>query len=417
MTKWRRGWTIGILLALVAACRGEEPKVSPTPAPGPSITASAGPSPSPKAPSPDPFDPWLRADFPVADGFDFPVGDADGRGSYVDLQTHRAHDGWYVATKFAEHYSLGIHPGEDWNGTGGGNTDLGQDVHAVAHGRVAFAGHGGERWGNVVMIDHLFYENHERRHIRSVYVHLLAAHVKVGDVVTRRHVIGAIGRDPDGLYPAHLHLELRWDTTLSPTFWPSSAGHDEAWVRQHYAAPTAFIAERRRLPVPQSEKALLLVSTEARRVRVLLEGRHVGDFEVGFGQEPGRKRRKDDLRTPRGMYFVVDKSRGPFAGPYGAYYGGHWIKVNYPNAYDAAWGREQGLLGRDAARRISAAWGKRTSTWQGSPLGSGIGFHGWISDWPLDGQRRLSWGCVVMRNADIAALFDRIPVGAMVVIL
>jgi hypothetical protein len=406
---WLRCQAIVLFLVVLCACRGGDRAGSPAPSP---TTRS---TPSPRATA-DPFDAWLRSDLPIADGFDFSVGDPDGRGGYVDKKTQAAYDGWYVATKFAEHYSLGIHPGEDWNGAGGANTDLGQDVHAVAKGRVAFAAHCGERWGNVVMIDHLFYENHEQRQIRSVYVHLLQARVKVGDVVERRRVIGTIGRDPDGLYSAHLHLELRWDATLSPTFWPSAAGHDDAWVREHYAAPSDFIAERRRLAVPQDEKVLLLVSTRARRLRVLLEGQKVGDFEVGFGQEPGRKRRKDDLRTPLGMYFVVEKSLGPFPAPYGAYYGGHWIKINYPNAQDAAWGRRAGLLGVDAAARIAKSWSRREPTWQGSPLGSGIGFHGWIGDWDLDGPRRLSWGCVVMRNQDIRALFDRIPVGAMVVI-
>jgi hypothetical protein len=116
------------------------------------------------------------------------------------------------------------------------------------------------------------------------------------------------------------------------------------------------------------------------------------------------------------MYFVVEKSRGPFAGPYGAFYGGHWIKVNYPNAYDAAWGRRQGLLAQDVASAIAGAWWKRRPTAQGTPLGGGIGFHGWADDWDLDGPRRLSWGCVVMRNADIERVFDRVPIGAMVVI-
>ena len=35
------------------------------------------------------------------------------------------------------------------------------------------------------------------------------------------------------------------------------------------------------------------------------------------------------------MYFVIDKRRGNFPGDYGAYYGGHWIKINYPNRFDA----------------------------------------------------------------------------------
>jgi hypothetical protein len=77
---------------------------------------------------------------------------------------------------------------------------------------------------------------------------------------------------------------------------------------------------------------------------------------------------------------------------------------------------EQGLLTQDATRDIAAEWWKRRPTLQGTPLGGGIGFHGWADDWDLDGPRRLSWGCVVMRNADIARVFDRVPIGAMVVI-
>lgn len=46
----------------------------------------------------------------------------------------------------------------------------------------------------------------------------------------------------------------------------------------------------------------------------------------------------------------------------------------------------------------------------------GIGIHGWNGEWELEGPRRLSWGCVVMRNTDIAAAFSRIPVGTMVVV-
>ena len=137
---------------------------------------------------------------------------------------------------------------------------------------------------------------------------------------------------------------------------------------------------------------------------------------MAFGQQEGRKRLQHDLRTPLGMYFVVEKSRGPFAGPYGDFYGGHWIKVNYPNAYDAAWAREQGLLAKDAARSIGDAWWKRQSTRQSSPSAAVSASMGGLEDWDLDGPRRLSWGCVVLRNEDIRRLFDSVPVGAMVVI-
>jgi hypothetical protein len=292
--------------------------------------------PTPIASPTDPFDAWLRADSPVADGFDLP--------------------------------SIGA-----------------GDVRVIAHGRVASSN------GVTVAIDHVFYENHERRQIRSVYEPVATMSVRAGQVVKRGDRIGATTQ-----VPTDVRLELS----------------DEARTE-----PASFIRSHRRLAVPQDEPVLLLVSSRERKLRLRLAGRHAGDFEVAFGQEEGRKRQQHDLRTPLGMYFVVAKSRGPFAGPYGSFYGGHWIKVNYPNAYDAARARQQGLLTKDVATGIAAEWWKRRPTLQDTPLGGGIGFHGWADDWDLDGPRRLSWGCVVMRNADIERVFDRIPMGAMVVIL
>lgn len=109
------------------------------------------------------FDRFLKADFEPADGFDFPIGDVNARGSYTDKATGKSYNGWFIATQFTEKYDFGIHPGEDWNGVGGGNTDLGQDVFAVANGRVVFAEHCGKLWGNVVILEHIFYENNEKK--------------------------------------------------------------------------------------------------------------------------------------------------------------------------------------------------------------------------------------------------------------
>src|SRR5688572_4044794 len=156
------------------------------------------------------FDRYLKTNFAPADGFDFPVGNADGKGIYIDKQSGKRHDGWYISTQFAEEYSLGIHPGEDWNGAGGGVTDLGQDVFAVANGRVVFAENCGRLWGNVIIIEHVFYENHERRKIRSLYAHLKTLNVRRGGEVKRRQLIATVGQDPDKTFKAHLHLEFRW---------------------------------------------------------------------------------------------------------------------------------------------------------------------------------------------------------------
>ena len=135
-------------------------------------------------------------------------------------------------------------------------------------------------------------------------------------------------------------------------------------------------------------------------MQVRIGGRVTREVEIGLGQASGQKRREGDLRTPKGIYFVVDKQKGSFGGDYGEYFGGYWIKVNYPGPADAAWGVENGVVDDAAAAAIAAAWSERKLTPQNTPLGSGIGFHGWASDWKRQGGRgaHLSFGCVVMHN-------------------
>ena len=66
-------------------------------------------------------------------GFDFPVGKPDATA-------------YYNAQGFTENGHLG----EDWNGIGGGNTDLGDPIYAVANGYVSFSENVNGGWGNVI---------------------------------------------------------------------------------------------------------------------------------------------------------------------------------------------------------------------------------------------------------------------------
>lgn len=396
-----------LFLLIVIGCKADE-------------SSSLNSQPSTKLGQPkstgNPFDDFLQTDVMPADGFDFPFGDADGKGAYTDKATGKTHTGWYVATKFGEKYSLGIHPGEDWNGNGGGNTDLGQPVYAVANGRVVVAEQCGQPWGSVVVIEHVFYENHEQRRIRSLYAHLQTLKVKTGEAVKRRQQVGTIGQDPQKTFGAHLHLELRWDESLAPTYWPSSNGKDLNWVREHYAEPSGFIAAHRQLFVPQQETTLVLVDQESYKMRLYERGKLKGEYGISLGQGKGQKRVQGDNKTPKGMYFVLHKHRGKFDGAYGEFYGGHWIKVNYPNRYDAERGRAEGVISAQQQSAIAANWQQRKATLENTRLGGGIGFHGWAQEWSNDGPRHLSWGCVVMHLDDIRKVFDQIPPGAMVVI-
>jgi len=372
----------------------------------------AGPGTSP----PNVFDDYLKTDFEPADGFDFAVGDRNGSGPYQDKATGQRYSGWYVATHFPDVYSYGIHTGEDWTGNGPPASDLGQDVHAVANGRVAFADFCGRLWGNVVMIDHVFYENNEKKQIRSVYAHLHEIRVHAGQIVQRREIIATVGQDPDKLFAPHLHLELRLDQTLSPTYWPSSNGKDVAWVKDHYTAPSAFINSHRNLPLPQRESTLLLVDQPGYKMRLYRNGQMVNEYDVSLGQGQGPKQFEGDNKTPVGMYFVIQKHSGRFDGPYGAYYGGYWIKVNYPNAFDATRAKAQNLISSQQQQEIVTKWSSRQATLESTRLGGGIGIHGWVREWDNSGPRHLSWGCVVMHIYDISKMFDQVPVGTMVVI-
>jgi murein DD-endopeptidase MepM/ murein hydrolase activator NlpD len=385
-----------------------------------SAACSRSPIPSTPAQSQAPvvnvFDSYLETDFSPADGFDFAVGDRDGKGSYQDKTTGQTYSGWSVATHFADIYSYGIHTGEDWTGNGPPASDLGQEVHAVATGKVAFAEFCGRLWGNVVMIDHVFYENNQKKQIRSVYAHLHEIKVHAGQLVQRREIIATVGQDPDKLFAPHLHLELRWDKDLSATYWPSSNGKDVPWVKEHYNSPSAFINNHRSSPRPRQESTLLLIDQRSYKMRLYRAGRMADEYDVSFGQARGPKQIEGDNKTPAGMYFVIQKHSGRFDGPYGAYYGGYWIKMNYPNAFDADRARGQNLITRSQQEQISIQWSGRQQTLENTQLGGGIGFHGWIREWENAGPRHLSWGCVVMHIYDISQMFDQIPAGTMVVI-
>ena len=126
-----------------------------------------------------------------ADGFDMPVGKPDAEGYYR-----------------SRGLIVGRHMGDDWNGSGGGNTDLGAPVYATAHGLVVYAKDARMGWGKLVIIRHAYWEGAKWNYVDSLYAHLHQIFVREGQQIRRGQLVGSIGTNR-GMYTAHLHFEIR----------------------------------------------------------------------------------------------------------------------------------------------------------------------------------------------------------------
>ena len=161
----------------------------------------------------------------LADGFDFPVGKPDG-------------DGYYKFRGFTPYGHLG----EDWNGRGGGDSDLGDPIYSIARGVVVLSENVGVGWGNVVIVRHAFRDDSGRiSMVDSLYGHLHERKTKLHQVVERGQIVGTMGSN-NGMYAVHLHLEIRKNLQIGMN--RSQFGRDYS----NYYSPTQFINAHRTLP-------------------------------------------------------------------------------------------------------------------------------------------------------------------------
>jgi hypothetical protein len=260
--------------------------------------------------------------------------------------------------------------------TSAGRPTEGSRAVAVGDGIVTDAG------AAHLVVEHSLYDNHERRTLSLRY---------------------------DGVKPSAAEgTVVKKGATLG------RGAAKVTWRVDGVASSRAEVRSKPRFD-PRAEERLVLVDHETYEMRVYERGVEVERFKIGFGQAKGVKEVQGDLKTPKGMYFVTNKHRGAFGGKWGEYYGGHWIKISYPNPWDADRGLDDGFITQQQAREITSRWRRRELPTQKTKLGGGIGFHGWIGPWD-DDDPHLTWGCIVMHNPDIKGVYDDIPVGAMVVV-
>ena len=336
--------------------------------------------------------PFLAPD--LADGFDFPVGGADGKAGYQDQAPKRRHKNWIVKESVVD--ALGLEAHETWSGSGGGNSAANQPVHALAGGTVT------ELKNDEVWLEHRFLENGQPQHILVGYAGIHACHLKPGDQVKRRQRIAQIA---PGLNGGHAQLTLTMKHLLyaEAATWPMSV--------------STFIRSHRHLLVPAQEERVLIAVKHAYRLHVCEKGQVKHTLPVALGQRGWERKTMDgDNGTPVGDYRITQKAKGPFDGTFGGYLGAAWLRLNYPNAYDARTALSEARISKKEHDRIAAAALHGSLAPADTSLGGGIGIHGWISDWP-DGAHHLTWGCLSMRKADLLQVHDLVSKGTRVLIL
>jgi murein DD-endopeptidase MepM/ murein hydrolase activator NlpD len=167
--------------------------------------------------------PLELASLPTATRFDFPMGSEHGALAYN-----------------AQPFPENRHLGDDLNGIGGQNSDLGDPVYSIADGRVLLARDGGPGWGNVVIVLHAYEENGTRKYVQSFYGHLDKMLVEPEQDVRRGEQIGTVG-NAGGRYWAHLHLEMR--EFVTPFVGPGYREDTRGWID-----PSEFIQQHRGAP-------------------------------------------------------------------------------------------------------------------------------------------------------------------------
>ncbi len=163
------------------------------------------------------------ATLPLATRFDMPMGSEHGALTYN-----------------ARPFRIARHLGDDLNGIGGGNSDLGDAVYSAAAGRVVYAGSPGPGWGKMILIAHRLPDSDDLGPvIQTMYAHLESIRVEAGQNVQRGDQIGTVGT-AEGAYLAHLHFEVRLGPYVNPgqgyANTPLNRVGPEQFIRTHRGA-------------------------------------------------------------------------------------------------------------------------------------------------------------------------------------
>jgi murein L,D-transpeptidase YafK len=162
--------------------------------------------------------------------------------------------------------------------------------------------------------------------------------------------------------------------------------------------PRQFADDDDHLTWAEQEPWIVVIRKSCRTLDVYRQGDRVRSFAAVFGLNgSGSKLYEGDLRTPAGLYMIIDKRPHP-----------RWhqfMLLDYPNMQDLHryWlAMESGGLPRLGDGYVGA--------------GGAVGIHG--TDKPGLNARNVdwTWGCISLQNADVDDLARLVPVGTLVLI-
>ena len=155
--------------------------------------------------------------------FDYPVGTPRALCGTGYVTQENDGDGWYNRQDWRAYNANygGYHPGEDWNGEGGGSSDVGAPVYAVANG-VVYATTSNVA-GEGIAIEHNL-PNGES--VYSVYIHIsIKPGLSAGSVVSQGEKIGTLADITSHGMSPHLHFEIRTKPVNPLDWYPNDLGN------------------------------------------------------------------------------------------------------------------------------------------------------------------------------------------------
>lgn len=265
-----------------------------------------------------------------------------------------------------------------------------QPIFSLAKGIVVSISDSNE----AIKIEHHFWENNIYKTGYTFYYNLISVNVKRGDTVSRKTLIGIKGNIADDY--------VRINDT----------------IRKNSPNTEFFISHHAKLLIPKNEKTLLVARKGEMKMTLYNNGIKKTEYEIALSQSPvGTKEKEGDNKLPEGAYTITEKSREPFVGNYNCFLGVAWMRLSYPNSFDARKCYMDGNITKSTMEEIIDAEEKGLRTPQNTYLGGGIGIHGWCGDWGNDGDRSLTWGCISMHNDDLNLLYDKVNIGTRIIIL